>query len=290
MEKMILYALLLFFAAIFAKNLFSYIFGLDNYKLIKEREKQLNFGEQKKDINEKIEILSSPVSKYIIPKMKIHEAELAQNLVMIGWDKKFTPKSYMALNITLKIIAVALAILFSFINILIGIIIGSVVFVLLDVYVNAEVNDRKAKVLEEFPTFLRITQGFLASDRPLVISMEDTLPYLSPEWQKLIADFIANYNYAGIKVALNKLKDATGLFEVRKFVALLNLAIDQNIDVKEGFNMQADAIIEMQQLTNARKLNRRKNLSILIQAPMMIAIILAFGLPIVGDMKALGLF
>ena len=292
MERLLLYAALLFFTSVFVKNLCSFLFGMDNYRTTKKRESQLDkFGEkQGSTLDEKLDKITGPANKYILPKIAVKEEELRQDLALIGWDKHFTPKTFTALLITIKIAAVILGLLFSLIHIFFGLIIGGMCFITLDVYFKAEVSDRKAAILEEFPTFLRITQGFLSSNHPLVVSLEDTLPYLSEEWQKLISVFISDYNFSGIKTALEHLKNSTGLFEVRKFVALLNLALEQNIDVKEGFAMQAEAITEMQQFINAKKLNKRKNLSILIQAPMMIAILLAFGLPIIGDMTAVGMF
>jgi hypothetical protein len=125
---------------------------------------------------------------------------------------------------------------------------------------------------------------------PLMSALEKTFRYVNPEWQKLLEDFMVDFNTGSIELALENLKSSTDMFEVREFAVLLKLIIDQGGDLKDGFEAQVDGIKDMQRFLLEKRIAKRKTLAVLIQAPLLICIFIVFGLPLVGDMANIGLF
>lgn len=280
------------FTLLFVRNVLNWAFAMDNYFIHKKRLKQLKFGNKKSlELCELIDTIGKPARQHVLPlQASFDEKEIEKRLYFSGWDKYFTPKSYAGLSITLKIAAVLFligAVLTD--NIFVGVLWGIVLFFGLDFFLDNAVTAKKEQIFAYFPEFLRITQGFLSSGMPLLTAIEKTLVYVNEEWQFLLKNFIVDFKTANMDVALDNLKTATDMFEVKEFVALIKLIIEQGGDMQEGFNAQVEAITEMQQFILEKKIAKRKTLAIVIQAPLLLAIFITFGLPIVGDMSSIGL-
>lgn len=285
--------ILIVFTTLFVRNFFSWIFGLDNYKMHKKRMRQLNFANKKDDeISSFIERISAPADKWLSPRLIIKDRdEVAKQLQFTGWDKYFSPEAYMSFDLTLKVAAFFVVLFMYFVDaLLVGILWGVVLFFGLHFILSNAISSRKDKLFAAFPDFLRVTQGFLSSGMPLMSALEKTFRYVNPEWQKLLEDFMVDFNTGSIEIALENLKSATDMFEVREFAVLLKLIVDQGGNLKDGFDAQVDSIKDMQRFLLEKKIAKRKTLAILIQAPLLICIFIVFGLPLVGDMARIGLF
>jgi Flp pilus assembly protein TadB len=280
------------FTLIFTRNLFNWIFSMDNYFVHKKRLKQLEFEKKEnKELSEIIDSISTPANKYLVDLFKNNDKEeIAKKLSFSGWDKYFTTNNYFAFKITLRIAAVAFLILTYFADgLFVGFVWGAVLTFGLDFLLNNAVDKKKDEIYALFPDFLRITQGFLSSGMPFIVSLERTLPYLNSEWQNLINDFITTSKTSGTHKALDELKNSTDMFELKEFTALVKLILEQGGDMREGFEAQADSIKEMQQFLLEKKINKRKTFGILVQAPLLLAIFATFGLPLVRDMTKIGI-
>jgi Flp pilus assembly protein TadB len=285
--------ILIVFTTLFVRNFFSWIFGLDNYKMHQKRMRQLNFANKKDDeISAFIERISAPADKWLSPRLIIKDRdEVARQLRFTGWDKYFSPEAYMSFDLTLKVAALFMLIFTYFIDALfVGVLWGAILFFGLHFALSNAISSRKEKLFAAFPDFLRITQGFLSSGMPLMSALEKTFRYVNPEWQKLLEDFMVDFNTGSIELALENLKSSTDMFEVREFAVLLKLIIDQGGDLKDGFEAQVDGIKDMQRFLLEKRIAKRKTLAVLIQAPLLICIFIVFGLPLVGDMANIGLF
>lgn len=280
------------FTLLFLRNMLNWIFAMDNYFVHKKRLRQLRFeSKQDTELSELIDRISAPAKTHLLPFFADQdEAVLEKNLHLIGWDKYFTPKSYRAFTLTLKIAAaVWLVLMYLSGNLFLGFLWGVVLAFLPNLIFQDKVETKRDKIYACFPDFLRITMGFLSAEMPFLLAVEKTLPYVNDEWQELLKTLIVESKTAGVDAALETLRDATGMFEVKEFVALTNLALEQGGKIEDGFMAQVDAITEMQQFLLEKKIARRKTLAILIQAPMMVSIFATFALPLVGDMSNLGL-
>jgi len=276
---------------LFIKDLLNWAFSMENYFAHKKRLKQLKFnGRAFSNVDDIIASVGSPVGKHLVPKFKFDEDSLKRKLEFTGWDKHFSVKTYIAFNLTLKIVAVLMLGLFILGDALvIGIVWGAVMFFGLDWFLGNSVTARKEKIFADFPDFLRITQGFLSSGMPFMLAIEKTYVYMNDEWKVLLKNFIADFSTSNINIALDNLKTATDMFEIKEFVALVKLILDQGGSLKDGFDSQVETIKEIQAFLLERKIAKRKTLAIVIQAPLLICIFATFGLPLAGDMAAIGL-
>ena len=277
------------FTLMFSKNVLNWAFSMENYFVHKKRLKQLQF---EKNIEELISSLSNPVGKYIIPKLKnINEEKIQTKLDFSGWNKYFSAKNFIAFDLTLKIVAVIFFILLASTgNTFIGVIWGGILSFALNFFVDNKIDAKKEKIFSDFPNFLRVTQGFLSSGMPFIPAIEKTLPYVNEVWQELLKNLIIDFKTYNIETALDNLKNTTNTFEIKEFVILIKLILENGGSVKDGFESQTESIAEMQQFLLEKKIAKRKTLGILVQAPAMLCIFVTFGLPIVGDMTAIGLF
>lgn len=284
---------LLAFTLLFVRSLAAWIFGMENYRVHQKRMLQLKFeNKDGDDIGAFIQKLSAPADKWLSPRLVIRDRdEVARQLQFTGWDKRFSPESYIAFDLTLKIAALAIVVFFYLADSLpLGLVWGGALFFGLNFLLKNAISQRKEKLFASFPDFLRITHGFLSSGMPLMAALEKTFRYINPEWQRLVENFMVDFNTGSIDIALENLKSSTDMFEVREFAVLLKLIVDQGGDLKAGFDAQIEGIKDMQRFLLEKKINRRRTLAVLIQAPLLISIFIVFGLPLIGDMAKIGLF
>ena len=167
---------------------------------------------------------------------------------------------------------------------LVGIMFGVALMFGLDYMFKSEVKGLKQKLFSEFPDFIRIVSGYLSADVPLVQAISDSIKYVGPEWKPILQQFVVDCDTANVNTALNNMKENVDLFEVKEFVALVRLTLEQGGNVKEGFIAQAEKISEMQKNIMIIKVGRRKTLSTVIQGPLLLANTVILALPTVGNM------
>lgn len=276
---------------LFTKNILSLMFSTDNYSLHKKRLKQLQFNKKRTSSEEEstrdfIEKFTKPVINYVLPKFKSLEdmSKIEKDLKMSKWNKYFTPTTFIAMDITLKLIGIVIFVILIPFSWQIGLLWFSLLFFLFRFLQHNSANERRFRLLTQFPDFIRITQGFLMSNMPLPQAIESSLPHVGEEWKPLLQEFVINSGIYSINECIDILSNEVDIFEVRELWSLIKLNSEQGIDIKDSFSNQAEKVQEMQLEVILNKIAKRQTMSILIQAPLLIAMILAFGLPTFASM------
>lgn len=264
-------------------------------KVDKRRSEQLNFSNKRtssQDMStaELVELITKPARSYILPSMEVSDTKftkLEEKIILSGW-KGFTPTTYIALDVTLKILAGVMGCLFAAENIWLGLIWGVLLGFGMPYLFNNSIKNRTFALLQEFPDFIRITQGFLISGMPLVEAIENAIPYVGPTWKPVLEEFLVNANLYSQNDCLDMLKTTVPIFEVNEFFSLLQLNLEQGIDVRECFESQADKIKGMQMDVIMGKINGRKTMATIVQAPLMLCMMAGFMLPTISGMLNMG--
>jgi len=260
---------------------------MENYSIHKKRLKQLQFNKKKEDMemSELVDTVTKPVINHVFSRFKPKNLEeLEADLRMARWDKTFTPIQFRALSLLLKVIGVfAFLILFNSSS-LFALIWGGILFFGIDVLFRNSLKNRKEKLLNDFPDFIRITQGYLTANIPFAQAVSESIKYVGEEWKPILQNFVVNCEIKSIDEALEELKKEVDLFEMREFVSLVRLNLEQGGDAKESFNAQAEKIREMQMDMIAIKIGKRQTMGIILQGPLLLCNLLVFGLPTIGSM------
>lgn len=270
-----------------AKNIFVLVFSMENYNMHRKRLKQLQFNKKKEDadMGELIDTVTKPIITHILPKLKPRNLEqLERDLKMAKWDKNFTPAQYRALSLTLKIAGIIIGALLYNASAMIAFIWAGVLIFGMDYLFRNSRNNRKEKLVADFPDFIRITEGYLTANVPFSQAVAESIKYVGDEWKPILQNFVVECDVKSIGEALETLKKDVDLFEVREFVALVKLTLEQGGDASDSFSAQADKIREMQLDMMAMKIGKRQMMGIAIQAPLLLCNLLVFGLPTVSSM------
>lgn len=284
----VLLAFLTIISSLFlANNFLQILFSLENYKIHKKRLKQLQIKARQERSNDEqvqdlIQQLTVPVSKHIMPKLKLSKLdELQIKLKLAKWNNYFTPKTFIAFNLTLKIIAVIIFLLLMPVSMAMGALWGSILFFIPSFLLNNFSNATKEKLTKDFPDLIRIIQGYLVADYPFVLAITEALPDVSDEWRIFLQDLVANADTLSTEDALDLLKGEIDIFEVKEFVAFVKLNLEQGGDIRSGFQRQIDKLQELQELNMELAINKRQTLALVIQAPLLLCNLLVFALPTV---------
>lgn len=277
--------------AIFSYNLMRMFFSLDVYKNHQKRLKQLDFNKNDEvSTNELINIISKPVAKYLLPYLSLRDLEqLEKDIRILKWDNYFTATSFRAFDITLKIIGTLLLFILFPISKFLAVVWFLVLFFLLNALMKNNIKERKEALMLGFPDFIRITEGYLSAGLTFLESIEKTIPYVDKVWQPILQNFLIEANLSNITSALDYLKKEVDSFEVREFVSIVKLTLEQGGDAKDGFSSQADRMRELQMNMIEIKIGKRKIYGIMLQGPLLIGCLLVFGLPVAGSMTTGGI-
>lgn len=281
--------LALVLAFFFFKNLLTLVFSMENYNVHRKRLKQLKFQKKKEDadLSEIIDTVTKPVIAHVFSKWKPKRLdELEIDLKMAKWDKNFTAVQYRALSLLLKAIGVgAFALLYN-VSSAMAIIWAVLLIFGMDFLFRNSIKNRKARLISDFPDFIRITEGYLSANVTFSKAVAESIKYVGDEWKPILQNFVIECDLKGIDEALEGLKKEVDLFEVKEFVALIKLTLEQGGDAKESFTAQADKIRELQMDMIAVKIGRRQTMGIILQGPLLLCNLLVFGLPTVGSMTS----
>ena len=269
-----------------SRNIFRFLFAMENYNVHKKRLKQLKFQQKKEtDATELIDTITKPIITHVFRRLKPKRLdELAIKLKMAKWDKNFTPIQYRALNLLLKVLGVVFFLLLLNTSKVFACLWGGALCFLMDFLFNNSVKNRKEQLLMGFPDFIRITTGYLSVNMPIEKAVEETIKYVHEECKPVLQSFVIDCNLKSVEEALDNLKVEVDLFEVREFVALVKLTIEQGGDAKDSFIAQATKIQEMLQDLIAIKVGKRQMMGIAIQAPLLLCNLAVFGLPTIASM------
>lgn len=273
----------------FARSFFGMLFSMDSQRQHQKRMRQLQFTEEGRKATDgtadMIDTLTSPVIKYLLPKFQMRDKEkLKKDLKIAGWENNFTPEQYIAMNIILKIVGVvagAIFIGFAWQMAVVWFVLGFFGF---GFFFNNSIKERKKKIFNEFPNFIRIIQGYLTAGIPLSKAVEEALPYMSPEWKVLMKEFVINTNLLSVQDAIQKLNEEVDIFEIQEFFSLIRLNIEQGINVRESFDGQREKVVDMQFEAMMNTIGQRQVMATILQGPLLLTMIVAFGLPVLYSM------
>lgn len=257
--------------------------SIDN-TITKSRLKQFgkNVKEKDKSKKETVDSLTEvfrtkymPLLQKYFPSLRFDKEQLEKDLKFIGWNE-FTADTYFSTNMLLRIGGIVVFLVFLLLNDLLFIILGAIISALMMFYLDydfkSQVKNKKDALFSEFPDMIRIVTGYLVAGMDLNKAMEYSIPYVSPEWEESIIRFIQTSKTSGQTAALDELKDVVDMFEVREFVALVKLTIDQGgkEQVKKSFLEQAEKIKSLQKTQFVIKVGTRKTFATVIQGPMLL--------------------
>ena len=224
-----------------------------------------------------------PKLQKLLPSLRIENVEqLDKDIKFIAWDDTFTAESYIATNLILRIVGVIVGILLAMMG---GYMIacGAIVFAgcafLLDYMFKSEVKGKNEALFKYFPDLVRIISGYLVAGMDLVRAMENSVRYVSDDWKPVINQFILDCNTKGTTAALDVMSNTVNMFEVREFVSLVKLTMEQGGDAKDAFAAQADKVAQMQKDQFLQKISGRKTLATMIQMPMLLCNMAVIAIP-----------
>ena len=259
----------------------------------KSRLKQFNKG-VKKDSEATAETINGltayvrinlfPKLQKMLPSLRLENMEqLEKDIKFIGWDDTFTAESYIATNLILRIIGVVLSLLLMSMGGAYMILAGAAVFgvccFVLDYMFKGEVKGKNEALFKYFPDLVRIVSGYLIAGMDLVRAMESSVRYVSDDWKPVINQFILDCNTKGTTEALDVMSNTVNMFEVREFVSLVKLTMEQGGDAKEAFAAQADKVAQMQKDQFLLKIGGRKTMATMIQMPMLLCNMAVIAIP-----------
>lgn len=272
--------------AVFFRNLLSVMFRLEDDGVTRKRLKSLSYdgsriGQSDEDgTRDFLSKVSDPVIKYVLPHFKFKDKEaIEDDLNFIGWGKYMGAEQFKALTLIMRMAGVLVVALVWGIIWPVALILGSALLLGLPFFLKLEVEEKKSKMISEFPEIIRLTQGFLAADQPLTTAFENTLPYVADNWRPILEDFVKNAHTRSEKYALRTMKDEVNIPEVKELLSLISLSMDQGSDLYTSFENHHEKVRNMQLNAMMKKIHTRKNMAILVQYPMLLMIFVAMGLP-----------
>lgn len=284
----IIFLIALFF---FVKNIFNLFSTVEEYRVYQKRLKSLNFDKKEDaDLKGIIDSATKPIISHILPHLSIKNPEkIEKDLKMAKWDKYMTAQQFIALNYGLKMLSIILFAVIYPTSSFIAIVWFVVLFFGISFLMRNSANNRRTALMNEFPDLIRIAQGYISIGYPIAKAFEYSIKFVGEEWQDILRDFVVTDNLSGVDKALERLKEEVDVFEVREFVSLIRFILEQGGDAKSGFESQANKIQGMLEDVMMLKIGKRKTMSIIIQAPLLLAIMAAFGLPTIQSMMNLGM-
>ena len=243
----------------------------------------MEFKEMMDKLAEKSNSALMPRLKRLLPSLgKIDYVQLKKNLALATWDDTFTPESFIACVWALRVIGIAclplLLITTGYIRIIIGLACVIGIFGL-EWWLNSGISSIKEELLAEFPDFIRIVSGYLSADMTLESSIQNSIKYVGDAWAPILKTFIVQCETTSLEMALDKLKDDVDLFEVKEFVSLVRLTVEQGGEAKDSFLSQADKIEDMQRSQLVLKVGKRKMMGQVLQAPLLLLNMVIIALP-----------
>ncbi len=234
--------------------------------------------------------LADTTNKNIIPRLqrllpgliKLDYAKVKKDLEFVGWDDTFTPESFIGAVWGLRCIAVPMF-LFGLvqstpINIFFIVIAAAMAFGL-EAWLKSNVKNLNDELFSEFPDFIRIVSGYLSADIPLVQSITDSIKYVGEAWNPILKTFVIDCENKSVDYALERMKNTVDLFDVKEFVSLIRLTLEQGGNAKDGFLAQADKIAELQKNQFVMKVGKRKMMGQIIQMPLLLINMVVLALP-----------
>ena len=285
--------LLVFAVGLFGWTLFRRLLGLDIDRRVQRRLSQLNALDQtvldnKEQTQQLIQAMSEPAIKYLLPKMKTKSTwERNRDLKLVGWTDYFNADTYTALNITLKIVAVIVFLILLNVEVFIAVVWALPLAFLMDLLYFTQIDEKKNQLLMEFPDFIEVLESYLSAGYDFVRATEQAIP-VTKHWQPILKEFTAIAQYENLETGFKYIYDMVEIFEVREFVSILQLGVEQGLDMAENIQHQSSRIAELQNLAFTKKIASRQVMAVMVQGPLLLTVLAAFSLPTVENMMNIG--
>lgn len=281
----------------FFRNLIYYLFGVYDIENHKNRLKQLDFSDDRKVGNKKkendikqtrelVNKITSPIIRHVMPNTygKKDLSSLEKSLKFAGVDKYFTPIQYTALVLLGRIVGIIFLVALFSSNKILAFMWFAAPAILPSFLLRNTIKNKQEVILLGFPEFINISKSYLVSGMSFEKAVEESIYYVNKEWQELLKQYLVNSENYSRGESLLMLAEDSNSFEVKEFITMIKLNSEQGIDIKETFDSQYENIKDLQKLAINKKIEGRKVWAILIQGPVLLTIIVAFGLPMVESM------
>lgn len=270
------------------------ILGLNVQKRVQRRLSQLNALDQKvlsdkEQTQQLIQTVSDPAIKYLLPRLKTKNSwERNRDLKLLGWDEYFNADTFVGLNITLKIAGVILFFILLNVELFIALLYSIPLAFIMDLLYYTQIDEKKNRLLMEFPDFIEVLESYLSAGYDFVRATEQAIP-VTKEWQPILKEFTVIAQYENLETGFKYIYDMVEIFEVREFISILQLGVEQGLDMAENIQHQSSRIAELQNLAFAKKIASRQVMAVMVQGPLLLTVLMAFSLPTVSDMMNIGL-
>lgn len=279
---------------LFIHQIFSAIFSVNVYRSKKKRLAQLNGIHQIQKTNEEqmkelLDTVTGPVISHYFKKKEPKNLDtINRDLQLIGWDRYMDAERKVALSLVCKIAGLVVGGFLFMIEPFIGVIWGAALMFTFDLAYTVTVQNKLEALLIEFPDFIETVESYLSADYDFERAVKETLPS-THHWQPILREFLVTCQYENLQTGLKQIHDMVNIFEVREFLSILQLGIEQGLDMRENIAHQSSRIEELQDIAFAKKIANREVMAVVVQGPLLITILVAFGLPTVDQFMNLGL-
>lgn len=268
------------------RTLFDIVFKTDNMRIQKKRFKQLEFDKNAKSdmsTDELLDKVTAPIIEKILPRLgAINEHTLEKKLRLAQWNEKITPKQFRALDVLLKIVGIVMGGLMMTQSAIFGLVWFAAPFFGMNFFLNNSSKNRVEKLLLEFPDFIRVTQGYLTTSTTLIDAVEHTIPFVGETWTPILENFVVTSRITNVEDGIAGIIREADTPEIREFLSIINLTLEQGGKARDAFELQAQKIQEMIQDKMMMKIGKRKTLGTFLQAPLLLCNMAVMGLPTIG--------
>lgn len=256
----------------------------------KARTKELSKQKSKKPVREVdpavkhlIDVITAPVASTLFsmfpPKNPV---KLKRKLYIVKWHVYFTPAQWYAFSIELAAVGVFLFYCFASESKVFGGLFLVIFCIGPNFLLNNSYNNRNEQILLHFPETIRIMSGYLSSGMILTKAITETARSSSPEWKEILTTFSIKCDSDSVGAAIDWIKNEVDILEAREFFAVVKLTTELGHSVRDGFTEQADLIQELLRNAMQKKIEKRKVMATVVQAPIFLCIIGVFALPVIG--------
>lgn len=269
-----------------SRNTLKIILGLTNYNIHKKRLKQLNFKKENNlEVQDLIDLTTKPFLNTIKNKSNVSFLnKIDRNLKLIEWDDFLNAEKFIAVWIITKVVAIIIFFLLKPLSMFFATIWFVVLFFSIDIFYRNGISTKKERYLIEFPHLIRTVSSYLGSGLTIEEAFMETIKGMDTIWRESIKDLILDIDAYNLKTALNNFKNKVPIKEAREFAILINLSLESSKNIKESFDAQIERIEQLLELSLEMKIQKRETMGYIVQMPLLLGVMVAFGLPIAYSM------
>ena len=254
---------------------------------LEQVKKQKDKKEKPDDIECKralLEALAKPLNETIFEVHKPRSSDkVRRQLKLTGWDKYFTPTTWISLRVWMIIVGLLFAWLIYTESWIAAVIIVGLCFQIPGMLLNNEYNNIREDLLLYFPETIHVIAGYLSTGLTMQRAFEMAAKSAKPRWKNLLLRFVHESETKGTLAALDWIKEEIDIMEAREFFASVRLAVEDGISPLESFDKQATIIQRLLDDAILKRIEKRKMLGTVLQGPLLLLVLVTFALPMVGQ-------